>query len=183
VEHVGVGEDQVGGLPDQGTFGAGGIAVVHGGPDLGKAEVPDLPKLVPGQGLGREQVQRRASAVLEGSPGEGQVVHQGLPAGRAGGHDHVPAPLDQLQGPALVGVEALHAEEPKAIGERSRQVWERLGIGVPSRELFQVDQPATDVLVRQQFLEEPSGVHAHDVPTRPRRFVEPESRPVSFGPK
>jgi hypothetical protein len=114
VQHVGVRHDQVGVSPDQRPLGLWGVTVVHGRPDLGQPQVPDLAELIPGQRLGGEQVQGSPLLVAERHVGEGQVVHQRLARGRPRGHHHVAAFAQQIEGPPLVRVQALDAQQLEA---------------------------------------------------------------------
>ena len=58
MQHVRVREDEVRVLADQRPFGLRGVAVVDGGLDLRELQRPDLPELVAGERLRREQEQR-----------------------------------------------------------------------------------------------------------------------------
>jgi hypothetical protein len=141
VQHVRVGQHQVGVAADQGSLGPRGVAVVDSRLELRQPELTDLPQLVPGQGLGRVQVQRRALRVVQRIYGEGQVVHERLAAGRPRGDHDVVTPAHPLQCPALVRVQASHAEQPEPFHQDLRQVArEREGFVPSGRDLAQVGE-------------------------------------------
>ena len=104
VQHVGVGEDEVGARADRAPFLARRVAVVDGVTQEAAAERGQLAGLVLGQRLRRIEVERPGGRI----PGERvqhrQVERQRLAAGRARRHDRVP-PRRCLQGVGLVGPE------------------------------------------------------------------------------
>jgi len=112
VEHVRVGDHHVA-LPADGLPGVvRRVAVVGEGLDVGLEladEAVHLVHLVVGQGLGGKEVQGTRLGLLEDALEHGQVVAQGLAAGRGRDEHHVPALPDELDGLCLVGVQSLKA--------------------------------------------------------------------------
>jgi hypothetical protein len=109
VEHVRVGQHQVGAAPDHRAVGGRGVAVVGRRPDPGQGEGTDGAELVAGQGLGGGEVQRAAVALAEQGVEQRELVAEALAGGGAGGHDHVAAGTGQGHRGRLVGPERGHA--------------------------------------------------------------------------
>jgi hypothetical protein len=78
VEHVGVGQDQVGAAPDHRAVGGRGVAVVGRRPDPGQGEGADGAQLVAGQGLGGGQVQGAAVAVAKQGVEHRELIAEAL---------------------------------------------------------------------------------------------------------
>ena len=128
VQHVGVGQDQVGARADGAPLLLGRVAVVDRGPQVGQLQRVQRARLVLGQRLGGVQVERARRAVAAQGVQHRQVEGQGLPAGRAGGHDRV-ALVGRGQRVGLVRVQALDARP----GQRLQQ----LGVQVVGHRLHQ----------------------------------------------
>ncbi|MCZ7599430.1 MAG: hypothetical protein M5U09_19270 [Gammaproteobacteria bacterium] len=80
VEHVGVGQHDMRRLPDHPALMLRRVAVVGPGADLfPEPEVPDLPPLILGQGLEREEVERTAPAAHQDPLDHRHVVAERLP--------------------------------------------------------------------------------------------------------
>ena len=120
VEHVGVGDHQVGLAADRGPLLAGGVAVVDRGPDDAvQAEPLERARLVLGQRLGRVQEQRPRRRIAAQRLERRDLKAERLARGGAGGDDRrsVQRCLDRL---GLVGVELV---DPR----RVERVWRRSG--------------------------------------------------------
>ncbi len=139
VQHVGVGEDEVGVVPDPAPGGGIGVAVVRFGPDRGELQRPDRCQLVGGKGLGGGEVEGDGAVVVDlagigQDPELGtmdrvqgrQLIGQGLAGGRAGGNDHVLAGVGQLGGLDLVPVRLVDAQG--TVG-RTTSGWAQSGHG------------------------------------------------------
>jgi hypothetical protein len=112
VQHVGVGDHDVGARTDGLARVLRRVAVVREGPDVGAHGLDhavELGQLVLGQGLGGKEVQRASVRVLQDAVEDGQVVAERL--ARRGGRDHHRAPslARRLVGQGLVRVGPRHA--------------------------------------------------------------------------
>ena len=112
VQHVRVGEDQVGAPPDRAALLARRVAVVDRGPQRTQAQAVQRARLVLGQRLGGIEVERAGGGIAAERVQNGQVECQRLAAGGAGGHDRV-ALERRLQRIGLVGEQGLHARAVK----------------------------------------------------------------------
>ena len=122
VEHVGIGEDDVGAPANRAAGLARGVPVVdRGAHALGQAERGQRARLVLGQRLGRVQVQGAGPGIAEQDLECGQVEAQRLARGGPGGDDHRALPR-RLQRLPLVGVEALDAGALECAHELGPQV-------------------------------------------------------------
>ena len=128
VQHVGVGQDQVGARADGAPLLLRRVAVVDRGPQVGQLQRVQRARLILGQRLGRVEVQRARRAVAAEGVQHRQVEGQRLAAGGARGHDRV-ALVRRGQGVGLVGVEAVDA----GAGQRLQQ----LGVEVLGHRLDQ----------------------------------------------
>ena len=90
VEHLGVGEDDVGRPPERGPLLHRRVAVVGHGPHPRHQPRPQRPELVVGQGFGREQQEGRVLPAGEHRLGDRSLVAQRLPGPGAGGQGHAP---------------------------------------------------------------------------------------------
>ncbi len=123
VEHVGVGEHDVGFAADLGARLLGRIAVIDRGPDtLRQPEAGQRPRLILGQRLGRIEVERSRSRLAAEHLDRGQVEAHRLARGGAGRDDHrsLPGCLQRLR---LVAVELLDAKS----AQRGQQLGVKLG--------------------------------------------------------
>ncbi len=139
VEHVGIGEHEVGPR----AHGAAGvlrsIAVVrvHAHVGQGLRKLRQLGELVLGEGLRGEQIQHTGLRLLDECLEHGQVVAERLAGRRRCHHDHVLALGNGLEGPRLVRVELLDAAAAQGLDEariergRKRPVDGGPGLEVP----------------------------------------------------
>ncbi len=110
MQHVGVGQHDLGVALDQPAAVARRVAVVGVGHEaLPGAVVAELAQLVLRQGLGGVDQQRPAPGVAVQRVHDRQQVGQGLPAGRAGHGADVLAAQHRRDGLGLVAIEALDA--------------------------------------------------------------------------
>ena len=182
VEHVRVGQHQVGAAADHRPVGRGGVAVVGGRPDPGERERADGAELVAGQGLGGGEVQGGAVAVAEQGVEHRELVAEALAGGGAGGHHDIAAGAGQGDRRRLVGPERGQAPggQPRAdhLGQVVRQVGQPRR---PCRQALQVHELAAVVGVAGEV------VHQHDrvvhavmvsaIPTSPAASSQPTLRP------
>ena len=101
VEHVGVGEDEVGAAADRRPIIAGGVAVVDRVAELKEAELRQLPRLILSESLGRVEIEGAPPLVADELIEHGKVERQRLARGGAAGDDHV-APAGRLESLELV---------------------------------------------------------------------------------
>ena len=159
VQHVRVRHDQVGVAPDQGPFRLRGVAVEDGGSDLWQLQVADLPELIARQGLGGEQIEGGSLLVHQHGPSEGHVVDERLSRGRPGAHHHVPPSLEQVQGPALVRVEALDPNQRQPATEHVGEIGERFHHRIALRQPLHMGQAGPAAVRRHQPIQESLRVH------------------------
>ena len=138
VEHVRVGDHDVGLRADGLARVLGRVAVVGERPDVraeGLDEAVELGELVLGQGLGGEEVEGAGARVLQDRVEDGQVVAQGLP-GRGGGDDDGVAPgAHGVEGLALMRVGAVHAPQAHDVRQAGIEVLREIGVaGLLGRE-------------------------------------------------
>ena len=110
VEHVRVGDHHVALLADCLSGVVRRVAVIGEGLDVRfqfADETMHFRHLVVGQGLCGEEIDGPGLGLLEDLLEHGDVVAQGLAAGRGRDKDHVLALMDQLDGAGLVAVELL----------------------------------------------------------------------------
>ena len=89
VEHVGVGQDQVGAAPDRGALLARRVAVVDRVPEAAGGDLDELARLVLGQRLGRVEVERPRVRVAGDRVEHRHVEGERLARRGAAGDDHV----------------------------------------------------------------------------------------------
>ena len=111
MQHVGVGHHEVGVLADQRTLGLRGVPVVHGGLELGQLQRPYRPQLIARERLRRVEVERGRLGRGERRLRERGVVHERLPARRAGGHHEVTSAAQDRQPVGLIRVETAHPRQ------------------------------------------------------------------------
>ena len=117
VEHVGVGEDEVGAAADRGPLLARRVAVVDRLAQPGRAQLAELARLVLGERLGRIEVEGAPALGLAGDPVEHrQVEGERLARGGAAGQDQVGAARG-LVGRRLVRVERLDPGASERLGQ------------------------------------------------------------------
>ncbi len=153
VEHVGIGQHQLGALPGRPPGIPGGVAIVDGGADVEPGcadEATDALLLVSGPGLGRVEV----DGCRRGIPGDGvqhgQVEAEALATGRRGGDDDVSTgprlvdgvPLMTIELPEPTGLERLGEGRLEVIGEGGMDgpFWRQNTIGgeaTPHRSLLE----------------------------------------------
>ena len=152
VEHLGVGQNQVGVGPHPGPLFGGAVAVVGGGDEVGIARLDDRAQLIVGEGLGREEGQGGAGSDRIGDRlGDRELVTQRLARRRAGGHDGRCARSNQVGGRRLVRPQPI---DPRPVPDGRREGVG--GVGVrrrPGREPFDVDDPAVGVEPIEQPVE------------------------------
>ena len=176
VEHVRVGQDQVGAAPDHRPVGGRGVAVVGRRPDPGEGEGADGAELVAGQGLGGGEVQGAAVALAEQGVEHRELVAEALAGGGAGGHDHVAAGAGQGDRRRLMGPERRQAPggQPRAdhLGQVVRRVRQPRR---PGRQALQVHELATVVGVAGEVVHQRDRVvharHGSRDPDSTDRFV------------
>ncbi len=123
VEHLRVGEHDVGLLADPGALLGRGVAVVGPGHHLREVERGERPQLVVGQRLGGEQDQPRARPDRLGDGlADGQLVAAGLARPRARGDDDGAAGPGQVEGLDLVRPQRLRHGGGQALRERTGQL-------------------------------------------------------------
>ena len=125
VQHVGIGEHDVARLPDLCAPPRRGVAVVGVGADLDResgGEGAELGQLILRQGLGGEQVEGPRGGLLQDPLQDGQVVAEGLSAGRGCDHDQVSTLPYGGVGPRLMRVESVDPPAAKGSPQRLRQV-------------------------------------------------------------
>ena len=146
VEHVRVGQHQVGAAPDHRPVGGRGVAVVGRRPDPGQGEGADGAELVAGQGLGGGEVQGGAVALAEQGVEHRELVAEALAGGGAGGHHHVAPGPGQGDRRRLMGPERLQAPGGQPRAHHLGQVAGRLRQPRrPGRQALQVHELATVV--------------------------------------
>ena len=146
VEHVRVGQHQVGAAPDHRAVGGRGVAVVGRRPDPGQGEGADGAELVAGQGLGGGEVQRGAVALAEQGVEHRELVAEALAGGGAGGHHHVAPGAGQVDRRRLMGPERLQAPGGQPRAHHLGQVAGRLRQPRrPGRQALQMHELATVV--------------------------------------
>jgi len=118
VEHLGVGEDDVGAAPDAAPLGGGGVPVVDSRLEAGRAEVfqerNEAPELVARQRLGGVQEDRPGRRVHQDLLQDREQKAEGLAAGRGRCDDDVFAVHGPVEHLPLVGID--HAD-PAALKE------------------------------------------------------------------
>ena len=105
-------------LPDPRPVVGRGVAVVDAGSKrttrfgAGKSaeELLQGIQLIAGKGFDRKKIERPPLGVIDQRFGNGHIVYQGLPAGRGGRHNRVPARPDVFQGNRLVIVKREYSE-------------------------------------------------------------------------
>lgn len=108
VQHVGVGDDDVGMFPDGAALFGGGVGVVGGDHDVvegGDAvgEFGEPGTLILGKGFGWGNIDRRHCCCGVGQCGEDwELVAEGFPAGGGSCHDGVLVVVDRFRGGCLV---------------------------------------------------------------------------------
>ena len=117
VEHVRIGEDQVGARADRAALLARGIAVVDRVAQEAPAELRELARLVLGERLGGVEVEGARRRVARERVEHRQVERQRLAAGGARGHDRVPAP-GLLEHVGLVGPERVDSAGAQGVSQR-----------------------------------------------------------------
>ena len=114
MQHVGVGQHDVGALADLRARLARRVAVVdRRAHALGQAERGQRPRLVLGERLGRIEVERPRARVLAEHVQRGQVEAHGLARGGARGDDRR-AVRGGVDGLGLMGVELLDAQRARS---------------------------------------------------------------------
>ena len=138
VQHVGVGQHEVGASAHRAPRVLRRVAVVREHPHVGQGlgELVQLRELVLGERLGRKQVEDARLGLLDQGLQDGQVVAERLARGRRR-HDDDVFPLGHdLDRARLVRVELLHAatlerlDDPRVEGGRKRGVNGRPGVEV-----------------------------------------------------
>lgn len=135
MQHVGVGEDEVGAIANPRAIGGWGIAVVDareqprcgaitaGGDVIDERE--HAAQLVLREGLGGKQHQRARRWILERALEDRQQIREGLAARRAGGDDDVLAGLRSRERLGLVTVELVDAASDQALAKSwMKRGWE-----------------------------------------------------------
>ena len=143
-------------------FGLGRVAVVHARSDLGQLELSDLAELVPGEGLGGEEVEGCALLVGKCGPGEGQVVDEGLSGGRSRGHHHVVASVQEVKGPPLVRVQPSDPGAREPPPKDLREIGKGKGLRLRGPEHLDVGQTGLGSFLFQETGQEPASVHTTD---------------------
>jgi hypothetical protein len=177
VEHVGVGQQQVGVLPRPGAFLVAGVAVVGGGPHAGGqggGQTAQGAQLVGGERLGRREVQGGRAppaggvVAVEQRAEHGHLVGQGLAGGGAGGdHDRLAA-QGVAGGAGLVLPGAVDAEGPHSLddlgadrpgpgGMAARPGGQALGMGDAGRTLMPPGQACENRVRRAPRGRRPGG--------------------------
>ncbi len=143
MQHVGVADDNPGGLADGGAIALGCIAVVDGKGQRAQdrrgqlaGDGVELGELVLGEGLGGEEVEGAGAGLGEEPAEHGQVVAEGFAAGGGGDDDDVLAAQRSLGSKGLVSVEALDAAPAEC--RHQARVNARWGLGVargPGRQV------------------------------------------------
>ena len=123
MQHVGIGQDQIGASAHGTARILRRIAVVREHPELGQRfrQLFQLRELILRERLRRKQIQDPRVAVVEQTLERRQVVAEGLAGGRRRDHDDVLAARDRLPGARLVSVELLDAAGAQRLGEASVQ--------------------------------------------------------------
>ncbi len=140
VEHLGVGEHDVGLLADPGALLRRGVAVVGAGHHLREVERGERPQLVVGQRLRGEQDQPRARPHRLGDGlADGQLVAAGLARPGAGGDDHGASGPGQVEGLDLVRPQRLRHRRGQPLRERAGQLGRA---GGPAGQMGEVHEAA-----------------------------------------
>jgi hypothetical protein len=155
VEHVRVGQDQVGAAPDHRPVRGRGVAVIRRRPHPGQGEGADGAELVAGQGLGGGEVEGAAVAVAQQGVEHRQLVAEALAGGGAGGdHDVTPGPGQGDRG-RLVGPERGDAPggqpRPQHLGKVGRHLRQPCR---PGRQALQMHELAPVVLVPDEVVDQ-----------------------------
>jgi hypothetical protein len=160
VQHVRVREHEVRVPPDQRALRLGCVAVVGRGTDLRELQLPHGSELIARERLRREEVDGGRFGRGDRGFREGDVVHEGLPAGGAGREDRVVAGSERLEPGGLVRVEPLDPEQAEARDDDVGEIrGERLESRFPGWELTHAREALGRLRVGGQFLEESPCVH------------------------
>jgi len=122
VQHVGVGEHDRGAGADLGALVLWRVAVVDRRHHAAQPQRAQLARLVLRQRLGGVEVERATRLIAEERVECRQGEAERLAAGGAGGDDHVLACAQQVEGFALVAVEAFHALPHQRLPELRRKL-------------------------------------------------------------
>ena len=119
VEHVGIGEHEVGPRAHRAAGVLRSVTVVRVHAHVGQRlrELRQLGELILGEGLGGEQIQHARLRLLHEGLEHGQVVAERLAGCGRRHHDHVLALGDGLEGPRLVRVELLDPAPAECLDE------------------------------------------------------------------
>jgi hypothetical protein len=163
VQHLGVGEQHVGVGADPGALLGPGVTVVGGGDEPGDLERRQPPELVLGQGLGREEQQRRCRPHRAADRlGDGHLVAERLARGGARGDGHRPARPGQVDGRGLVAPQPVERQPAaEVVGERHREVGEP---GRAGRQVLEVHHAAVERERGEQVVELGCGGERHGGP-------------------
>jgi hypothetical protein len=141
VEHVGVGEHEVGVAPHHGPLLRRCVAVVGGGADAGEREGADRAELIVGERLGGGQVQRGAVALAEQGLEHGELVAEALAAGGPRGDHHVGAGARQGDRLGLVAPQLLDPSCPQSAEQDVGEVVGQLDPACPpGRQSLDMDE-------------------------------------------
>ena len=164
VEHVGVGDDDVPGLPYLAPRGRRRVTVIGEGLDIGVRHLDqrvELVQLVLRQGLGGEEVERAGLGVVEDGLDDWHVVAEGLARGRAGDDADVFAVKHLRDGLGLVGIKLADAALLQGLSQDRRDA---VGPGCMARLARGPNLPGGDaageVRVAGEAVGELGGVHA-----------------------
>ena len=116
MEHLGIGEDDVGVRARPGALVGGSVTVVGRGDELGQEPAPQAAQLVVGQRLRREQEQRCVTGARRGRLGDGQLVAERFSRRGPGGYHDVTTRAERRDRARLVLPQLAHPERVETGG-------------------------------------------------------------------
>ena len=135
VQHVGVGEQDGRGAPQQRALVLRRVAVVDRRDDARAHEACELARLVLRERLGGEEEERPRLRLLGEGLEHGELVAEALAARRAGADDDVVAGRQQVAGGGLVAVQGGDAGRGERFAQRGRQLLGEAGGAAAPRRL------------------------------------------------
>ena len=149
VEHLGVGEDDVGVVADPRPLVERGVAVVRRGHEVGDQPLAEGAQLVLGEGLGGEDQQRSVAATAGDRLDDRHLVAERLARSRPGRDRDVAPVTERVDGIGLVRPQRVDAPAAQAGVDEGREGGLRTGgTGGARREHLVADDPV-EVLVRE----------------------------------
>ena len=149
VQHLGVGEHDVGVRADPRALVGGGVAVVGRGDEVGHQPLAEAAELILRERLGGEHQQRRVAAAGDDRVDDRQLVAERLARRGAGGDDDVAIGAERLDRGGLVRPQRVDAAGPQPFGHRRGELGGRARGAGGARGDRRVGDDAVEVLVRE----------------------------------